>query len=194
MTTRRGTTTRGHNRLGSSTAGYDELGVVTERREGSTDLESLRRDLEASERENNRLKDQILSLQALLAQRPSAEELRAAKETVRNVELLLAGANKENERAMMETDRANRRIKILEDELARLAGENWQTTLDLAPRSSLDSPEKPTPAPASAITAPPPTATAAYLEQAKEELNKTICTAEEKEKQLQNLKKAELSS
>jgi len=95
----------------------------------------------------SQLKDQILSLQALLAQRPSAEELRSAKETVRNVELLLAGANKENERAMMETERsvsadwtinctltddrhpmsrANRRIKILEDELARLAGENWQ--------------------------------------------------------------------
>jgi hypothetical protein len=51
------------------------------------------------------LKDQILSLQALLAQRPSAEELRSARETVRNVELLLAGANKENERAMMETER-----------------------------------------------------------------------------------------
>lgn len=55
MTTRRGTTTRGHNRLGSSAAGYDELGVVTERREGSTDIESLRRELEASERENNRV-------------------------------------------------------------------------------------------------------------------------------------------
>jgi uncharacterized Fe-S cluster-containing protein len=51
------------------------------------------------------LKDQILSLQAMLAQRPSAEELRSARETVRNVELLLAGANKENEKAMMETDR-----------------------------------------------------------------------------------------
>lgn len=97
----------------------------------------------------SQLKDQILSLQALLAQRPSAEELRSARETVRNVELLLAGANKENERAMMETERsvsadwtincistnghamsrANRRIKILEDELARLAGENWQVCL-----------------------------------------------------------------
>jgi hypothetical protein len=41
----------------------------------------------------------------MLAQRPSAEELKSARETVRNVELLLAGANKENEKAMMETDR-----------------------------------------------------------------------------------------
>jgi len=41
----------------------------------------------------------------MLAQRPSAEELKNARETVRNVELLLAGANKENEKAMMETDR-----------------------------------------------------------------------------------------
>ena len=92
--------------------------------------------------QSTQLKDQILSLQAMLSQRPSAEELRGAKETVKNVELLLAGANRENEKAMMETDRwaipddrnasyllnyrANRRIKILEDELSRLIGPSWQ--------------------------------------------------------------------
>ncbi|KAG8836356.1 hypothetical protein FRC17_005642 [Serendipita sp. 399] len=208
MTTRRATTTRGH-RLNSSTAGtFDEMGTLGGKGDGLSETETLRRELDAYERENSRLRDQILSLQALLTQRPSAEELKAAKETVRNVELLLAGANKENERAMMETERANRRVKILEDELSRLAGENWQTTLDLAPsgRASLDSPERPT---ASApAAAPPTTVTASYLEQMRlliigmethlqareEELTKTISVAEDKEKQLQALKKTEFSS
>ncbi|KIM19858.1 hypothetical protein M408DRAFT_30864 [Serendipita vermifera MAFF 305830] len=104
MTTRRGMTTRGHSRLNSSAAASatDEMGILGE---GATEVDVLRRDLELQERENNRLKDQILSLQAMLAQRPSAEELKSAKETVKNVELLLAGANRENEKAMMETDR-----------------------------------------------------------------------------------------
>ncbi|CAG7853771.1 SubName: Full=Putative uncharacterized protein {ECO:0000313/EMBL:ACT83731.1} [Serendipita indica DSM 11827] len=205
MTTRRATTVR-HNRLhSSSNAGVDEMGTAI--RGESSDIESLMRDLDASERENIRLKDQVLSLQSLLAQRPSPEELKKARETARNVELLLAGANRENERAMMETERANRRIKILEDELARLAGENWQTTLDLAPgRTSLDAPERPSPAPVS--IAPPPTVTAEYLEQMRlliigmethlqsreEELSKTLSIAEEKEKQLQAMKRPDLSS
>ncbi|KAG8799804.1 hypothetical protein FRC16_004317 [Serendipita sp. 398] len=209
MTTRRATMTRGHRLNSSATAAtFDEMGTLGEKGGGLSEAETLRRELDTYERENSRLRDQILSLQALLAQRPSAEELKNAKETVRNVELLLAGANKENERAMMENERANRRVKILEDELARLAGENWQTTLDLAPtgRASLDSPERPT-AP-SVTTAPPPTVTAAYLEQMRlliigmethlqareEELNKTISMAEDKEKQLQASKKAELLS
>lgn len=50
----------------------------------------------------------------MLAQRPPAEEVRAAKETVRNVELLLSGANKENERAMMDLDRCVYLMCIIE--------------------------------------------------------------------------------
>jgi hypothetical protein len=53
----------------------------------------------------------------MLAQRPSAEELKNARETVRNVELLLAGANKENEKAMMETDRCGSQIHSVELEI-----------------------------------------------------------------------------
>lgn len=58
MTTRRGMTTRGHNRLNSSSAatGADETGALIERGEGSAEIDTLRRDLEISERENNRVR------------------------------------------------------------------------------------------------------------------------------------------
>jgi hypothetical protein len=57
MTTRRGPNTRGHSRLNSSAAvaGGDEMGNLIERGEGGTDVETLRRDLDALERENNRV-------------------------------------------------------------------------------------------------------------------------------------------
>jgi hypothetical protein len=57
MTTRRGPNTRGHSRLNSSVAaaGSDELGNLGDRGEGGADIETLRRDLDASERENSRV-------------------------------------------------------------------------------------------------------------------------------------------
>lgn len=57
MTTRRGPNTRGHSRLNSSAAvaPSDELGNLGDRGEGGTDMETLRRDLDASERENSRV-------------------------------------------------------------------------------------------------------------------------------------------
>jgi len=56
MTTRRGMNARGHSRLNSSTAVpvTDELGNLN-REEGLSEVEALRRDLDASERENNRV-------------------------------------------------------------------------------------------------------------------------------------------
>lgn len=57
MTTRRGPNNRGHNRLNSSSAitGSDEMGNLGDRGEGGNDIETLRRDLNALERENNRV-------------------------------------------------------------------------------------------------------------------------------------------
>ena len=54
MTTRRGTTSRAHARLNStSNTGFDEAGTAV--RGESFDVETLKRDFDASERENNRV-------------------------------------------------------------------------------------------------------------------------------------------
>ncbi|KZS93181.1 hypothetical protein SISNIDRAFT_455158 [Sistotremastrum niveocremeum HHB9708] len=50
-----------------------------------------------------------------------------------NLDLLLQGTQRENERCMAELERAKTREKLLEKELANLVGDNWQTNLGLSP-------------------------------------------------------------
>ncbi|KAG1736490.1 hypothetical protein EDB19DRAFT_1720589, partial [Suillus lakei] len=54
-------------------------------------------------------------------------------EEYKNLDLLLQGTQRENERYMVELDRVKTREKMLEQALAKFAGENWQTALDIAP-------------------------------------------------------------
>lgn len=52
------------------------------------------------------------------------------------MDLILQGTQRENERCMAELDRARKREKMLEREIAKLAGENWQSSLDIAPSTN----------------------------------------------------------
>ncbi|KAF9461924.1 hypothetical protein BDZ94DRAFT_768687 [Collybia nuda] len=111
--------------------GADDLGMLREGDESNEDV--LRRQLLDKDRENDKLQTQIQSLQAQLAQRPPLETIQELEKEYKNLDLLLQGTQRENERCMAELERAKTREKMLERELARLAGENWQSSLDIAP-------------------------------------------------------------
>ncbi|KXN86001.1 hypothetical protein AN958_10611 [Leucoagaricus sp. SymC.cos] len=109
----------------------DDLGVLREGHETNEDV--LRRQLLEKDRENDRLMAQIQVLQAQLSQRPPVEHLQALEKEYKNLDLLLQGTQRENERCMAELDRTKQREKMLEQALAKVAGENWQSHLDIAP-------------------------------------------------------------
>ncbi|KIK29834.1 hypothetical protein PISMIDRAFT_648032 [Pisolithus microcarpus 441] len=106
----------------------DDLGVLRESSEESVEG-VLRKQLLDKDRENDKLQTTILTLQAQLAQRPSIETFQEFEKEHRNLELLLQGTQRENERCMAEIDRMKTREKLLEQALAKVAGENWQVTL-----------------------------------------------------------------
>ncbi|KAF9264536.1 hypothetical protein L218DRAFT_958244 [Marasmius fiardii PR-910] len=110
--------------------GTDDLGVLREGDESNEDV--LRRQLLEKDRECDRLQTQVQSLQDQLSQRPSLEAVQELQKEYKNLDLLLQGTQRENERCMAEIERGKTREKMLERELTRLAGENWQSTLDIA--------------------------------------------------------------
>ncbi|KAK0464264.1 uncharacterized protein EV420DRAFT_1302529 [Desarmillaria tabescens] len=109
----------------------DDLGVLREGDESNEDV--LRKQLIEKDRECDRLQTQVQQLQAQLAQRPSLESVQELQKEHKNLELLLQGTQRENERCMADIERGKTREKMLERELARLAGDNWQVSLDIAP-------------------------------------------------------------
>lgn len=91
---------------------------------------------------------QLQLFKAQLAERPPIERVQAIEKEYKNLELLLQGTQRENERCMAELERyahthtsiicnrrswfyfsrARQREKVLEQALAKLAGENWQVS------------------------------------------------------------------
>ncbi|KZV87974.1 hypothetical protein EXIGLDRAFT_619986 [Exidia glandulosa HHB12029] len=133
---RRAASLRSHTRSATTsstvTTPVDELGVV---REESGD-EGVRKELLAAQRDNDKLRDQILALQTMLAQRPSLEQVQELKKEYSNLDLILQGTQRENERCMAELERAKQREKVLEGHLTKLVGENWQTMVGIAVTSA----------------------------------------------------------
>ncbi|KAG1742631.1 uncharacterized protein EDB91DRAFT_287616 [Suillus paluster] len=112
----------------------DDLGMLREGDEAIEDV--LRRQLLDKDRENDKLQSTILTLQQQLALRPPIERIQELEKEYKNLDLILQGTQRENERCMSELDRVKMREKMLEQALAKLVGENWQTALDIAPSSS----------------------------------------------------------
>ncbi|KAI0253202.1 hypothetical protein BJV78DRAFT_1194919 [Lactifluus subvellereus] len=129
---RRAQSVRHYTRSSVPTTGTDDLGVLKEIPEESTDV-MLRRQLLEKEKENDKLRDQIQALQAQLTQRPPIEAIQELRKEYSNLELILQGTQRENERAMTELERGRQREKLLERELEKLAGGNWQANLEIAP-------------------------------------------------------------
>ncbi|KAI0713108.1 hypothetical protein C8T65DRAFT_645498 [Cerioporus squamosus] len=130
---RRAQSVRHYAKASLAGVGADDLGVL---KEDESVEDVLRRQLLDKDRECDRLQIQIQSLQAQLAQRPPLDKIQALEKEYTNLELILQGTQRENERCMAELERGKVREKMLERELEKLAGANWQTNLDIAPASA----------------------------------------------------------
>ncbi|KAH9926468.1 uncharacterized protein B0H18DRAFT_1006244 [Fomitopsis serialis] len=82
------------------------------------------------------LQTQIQSLQAQLAQRPPLNAVQELQKEYTNLDILLQGTQRENERCMTELERGKVREKMLERELEKLAGVNWQANLNIVPSTT----------------------------------------------------------
>ncbi|KAG2022381.1 hypothetical protein CC2G_000137 [Coprinopsis cinerea AmutBmut pab1-1] len=111
----------------------DDLGVLKE--PGESDEDVLRRQLLEKDRQVDQLTAQVDQLKLQLSQRPPLEEIQALTKEYKNLDLLLQGTQRENERCMAELEKVKAREKLLEKKLCDLAGENWQSTLDIPPAS-----------------------------------------------------------
>ncbi|EKM56717.1 uncharacterized protein PHACADRAFT_254001 [Phanerochaete carnosa HHB-10118-sp] len=110
--------------------GSDDLGVVKEDEQNLEEI--LRAHLLEKDKENDKLRTQIAQLKSQLAERPSLEAIDALKKEYMNLEILLDGTQRENERCMAELESRKQREKALESQLAKLAGPNWQDNLDIS--------------------------------------------------------------
>ncbi|PPQ89981.1 hypothetical protein CVT25_009620 [Psilocybe cyanescens] len=113
----------------------DDLGVLREGDESNEDV--LRRQLLEKDRECDRLQMTITALQTQLAQRPPIEEVQRLQKEYKNLDLILQGTQRENEKCMADIERAKAREKMLERELTRLAGDNWQANLEIPASSAM---------------------------------------------------------
>lgn len=119
---RRAQSVRNHtNGRPSFQLGTDDLGILTEGDERPED--GLRKKLLEKDRENDKvslffgfwvslnrvlllqLRAQIQTLQVQLSQRPSVEAVQELQREYKNLELLLQGTQRENERCMAELER-----------------------------------------------------------------------------------------
>ncbi|GJJ13229.1 hypothetical protein Clacol_007480 [Clathrus columnatus] len=133
----------------SQSLASDDLGYVreTDSEVGSSIEEKLRSDLTSAKQEIGKLKGQVETLQKALKERPPPEEIQTLSRELQNLELLLHGTQKENERATSELERLKNREKLMERELKRLIGEDWEETLNIGGRYS---PARPAPSVSSA--------------------------------------------
>ncbi|KAF9786906.1 hypothetical protein BJ322DRAFT_1052617 [Thelephora terrestris] len=121
----------------------DDMGALTEGDERSQDV--LRKKLLETDRENDKLRTQIQALQVQLSQRPSVEAVQELQREYKNLDLLLQGTQRENERCMAELERSKMQVKHLEQALTDLAGPNWKNNIAIPALSAgrLDSPTRP---------------------------------------------------
>ncbi|KAF9476021.1 hypothetical protein BDN70DRAFT_839935 [Pholiota conissans] len=109
----------------------DDLGILREGDESNEDV--LRKQLLEKDRECDKLQMTIQALQEQLAQRPPIEKIQELEMEYKNLELILVGTQRENEKSMAQIEQAKQREKMLERELTRLAGDNWRASLEIPP-------------------------------------------------------------
>lgn len=95
--------TTAHLRTASS-PGTDDLGILREQPEDSAE-DTLRRQLLECQRENDKLRAQILALQDQLNLRPPLEKIQELQKEYKNLEILLLATQRENEKCMGEVER-----------------------------------------------------------------------------------------
>ncbi|KAF8518618.1 hypothetical protein JB92DRAFT_3112946 [Gautieria morchelliformis] len=127
---RRTQSVRNRTVLSHSVTASDDLGVL---REGEPSIEDvLRQELLDARREHDKLQSQVDSLNAALRARPPIERVQELEKEFQSLELLLHGTQRENERAMAELERVKNREKLMERELRKFAGDDWEDTLNMS--------------------------------------------------------------
>ncbi|KZP29269.1 hypothetical protein FIBSPDRAFT_851638 [Athelia psychrophila] len=203
---------RNYSRSSSTIIPVDDLGIL---REDESAEDALRRQLLEKDRENDRLHSQIDMLQAQLSQRPPLENILELEKEYKSLEILLQGTQRENERCMADMERGKNREKLLERELEKLAGSNWQTSLEIASpinptsRAGFNTTFNSSPAPSTgAPSAEASQATLAHIEQVRllilgmeqrlqvreEKLEKTVEVAQAEGARLEALRKGALGA
>ncbi|EUC59218.1 cytochrome P450 family protein, putative, partial [Rhizoctonia solani AG-3 Rhs1AP] len=87
------------------------------------------------DREIAKLKDHITTLTQVVNSRPPLEQVQALQKEYQNLELILQGTQRENERCMAELEKSKRREKTMEAELAKVYGDDWANHLGMATSS-----------------------------------------------------------
>ncbi|KAG8768698.1 hypothetical protein FRC12_005424 [Ceratobasidium sp. 428] len=96
------------------------------------DLVQSRTAIGDRDREIARLKDQLASV---MTSRPPIEQMKALQKEYQNLELILQGTQRENERCMAELEKSKRRERLLEAELVKVYGDDWASHINF-PTSS----------------------------------------------------------
>ncbi|KAG9106499.1 hypothetical protein FRC07_008800 [Ceratobasidium sp. 392] len=96
------------------------------------DLVQSRTAIGDRDREIARLKDQLASV---MSSRPPIEQMKALQKEYQNLELILQGTQRENERCMAELEKSKRRERLLEAELVKVYGDDWASHVNF-PTSS----------------------------------------------------------
>ncbi|KAG9003650.1 hypothetical protein FRB90_011139 [Tulasnella sp. 427] len=92
----------------------------------------MRMELRDAQKEIERLTSLAANLQTQLVGRPPLAKVQAMEKEHQQLELLYHSTQRENQLCMSELEKGKRRERILEGELARLVGDNWMESLNLA--------------------------------------------------------------
>ncbi|CEL54352.1 hypothetical protein RSOLAG1IB_07002 [Rhizoctonia solani AG-1 IB] len=113
----------------------DVTAYLDENSANINDIVQSRTAIGERDREIAKLKDQIVTLTQVVNSRPPLEQVQALQKEYQNLELILQGTQRENERCMAELDKSKRREKMMEAELTKIYGDDWPTHL-VMPTSS----------------------------------------------------------
>ncbi|CAE7199163.1 unnamed protein product [Rhizoctonia solani] len=133
----RPSTSRSQSLLASAVANStdDLTAYLDESSANINDIVQSRTAIGERDREIAKLKDQIATLTQVVNARPALEQVQALQKEYQNLELILQGTQRENERCMAELEKSKRREKIMEAELAKVYGDDWASHLGMSTSS-----------------------------------------------------------
>ncbi|KEP54175.1 putative cytochrome P450 family protein [Rhizoctonia solani 123E] len=134
----RPSTSRSQNLLANTTVTNSTDDVTAYLDESSANINEIvqsRTTIGERDREIAKLKDHITTLTQVVNSRPPLEQVQALQKEYQNLELILQGTQRENERCMAELEKSKRREKTMEAELAKVYGDDWANHLGMATSS-----------------------------------------------------------
>ncbi|KAI0029492.1 hypothetical protein K488DRAFT_56224 [Vararia minispora EC-137] len=131
---RRAQTVRHHSRPSLAHNGANEHGMINEGSGPEATLESyLRGEIRDKDSEIDQLRSQIGRLQDELKARPPRDYVDNLKSEMASLEIIIEGMQRENVKALEQQNMMRKRQKLLEDELAKWVGPNWEQNLQIQP-------------------------------------------------------------